>query len=323
MAKRLTDWESRIGRRLRLRDLHVLSAVVKFGSMAKAAAQVGLTQPAISQSIAELETALGVRLLDRGPRGVAPTQYGEALLARGAEAFDALKQGIRDIEFLSDPGSGEVWIGASESYVAGGYLAAVIGRLAAQYPRVAIHVLEANTAALEFHELRARKVDLMLGRISGPVADDDLAVETLYDEAIVVAAGANHPLARRRTLALAELADEAWILAPPNTVVRELVGRAFHAQDLAPPRLSVTTYSMQLRIQLLATGRYLTAVPESLLQYNAKRWSLTRLPVALGKPLPVAIVTLRHRTLSPAVRLFIEHARAVTREMRGMRGRAR
>jgi DNA-binding transcriptional LysR family regulator len=321
MVKRLTDWESRIGRRLRLRDLHVLSAVVKFGSMAKAAAQLGLSQPAISQSIAELEAALGVRLLDRGPRGVAPTQYGEALLARGAEAFDALKQGIRDIEFLSDPGSGEVWIGASESYVAGGYLAAVIGHLAAQYPRVAIHVLEANTAALEFHELRARKVDLMLGRISGPVPDDDLAVETLYDEAIVVAAGANHPLARRRKLALAELADESWILAPRNTVVRELVGRAF--QDLAPPRLSVTTYSMQLRMQLLATGRYLTAVPESLLQYNAKRWSLTRLPVALGKPLPVAIVTLRHRTLSPAVRLFIEHARAVTREMRGMRGRAR
>jgi DNA-binding transcriptional LysR family regulator len=323
MAKRLADWESRIGRRLRLRDLHVLSAVVRFGSMAKAAAQLGLTQPAISQSIAELEAALGVRLLDRGPRGVAPTQFGEVLLARGAEAFDALRQGIREIEFLSAPGTGEVWIGASESYIAGGYLAAVIAHLAGQYPRVAIHVLEANTAALEFHELRARKVDLMLGRIAGKVSDDDLAIEALYDEAIVVAAGTSHNLARRRKIALAELTDESWILAPPNTVVRELVGAAFRAEGLTPPRLSVTTYSMQLRMQLMATGRYLTAVPESLLQHNAKRWSLTKLPVELGKPLPVVIVTLKNRTLSPAVRLFIEHARAVTREMRGTRAQAR
>jgi DNA-binding transcriptional LysR family regulator len=323
MAKRLTDWETRIGRRLRLRDLHVLSSVVKFGSMAKAAAQLGLTQPAISQSVAALEATLGVRLLDRSPRGVAPTQFGEALLARGAEAFDALKQGVRDIEFLSDPGSGEVWIGASESYISGGYLAAVIAHLAKQYPRVVVHVLEANTAALEFHELRARKVDLMLGRISGPVREDDLAVEALYEEAIVVAAGASHPLARRRKIALAELSDQPWILAPPNTVVRELVGSAFRAKGLTPPLLSVTTYSMQLRMQLLATGRYLTAVPESLLQYNAKRWSLSRLPVELGKPLPVVIVTLKNRTLSPTVRLFIDHARAVTREMRGTRAIAR
>jgi DNA-binding transcriptional LysR family regulator len=313
MAKRSTDWESRIGRRVRLRDLHVLSSVVKFGSMAKAAAQLGLTQPAISQSIAELETALGVRLLDRGPRGVAATRYGEAMVMRGAEAFDALKQGIRDIEFLSDPGSGEVWVGTSESYIAGGYLAAVIGHLGQQYPRIAVHVLEANTAAQEFHELRQRKVDLMLGRISTEVPDDDFAVETLYDEAIVVAAGTNHLLARRRKIALADLADESWILAPPNTAVRELVGGAFHAQGVAPPRLSVTTYSMQLRMQLLATGRYVSAVPESLLRYNARRWSLTRLPVELGRPLPVVIVTLRNRTISPAVGLFIEHARAVAR----------
>jgi DNA-binding transcriptional LysR family regulator len=315
MSKRLTDWESRIGRRLRLRDLHVLAEVVKFGSMAKAAAQLRLTQPAISQAVADLESALGVRLLDRSPRGVTPTAYGEALLRRGTEAFDALSQGIKDIEFLSDPGRGEVWVGASESYISGGYLSAVITHLAAHYPRVAIHVVEANTAAMEFRELRERKVDIMLGRISGPVLDDDLDVEVLYEEPIVVAAGANHRLARRRQVELAELSDESWILAPPSTAVRELVGAAFHAEGLTPPRLSVTTYSMQLRMQLLATGNYLTSVPASLLRFNAERWSLTALPVTLGKPLPVVIVTLKHRTLNPAAQLFIEHARRVRTEM--------
>src|SRR5581483_2009825 len=195
MARERADWDARIGRRMRLRDLHVLASVVKFGSMAKAAAQLGVTQPAISQAIADLEATLGVRLLDRGPRGVAPTRFGDALLRRGAEAFDALRQGVRDIEFLSNPGTGEVWIGTSESFISGGALAAVTAALAVRYPRLAVHIVEANTAAMEFRELHERKVDLMLGRVAGSIEDDDLAVEALYDESIVVAAGINHRLA--------------------------------------------------------------------------------------------------------------------------------
>jgi DNA-binding transcriptional LysR family regulator len=79
---------------------------------------------------------------------------------------------------------------------------------------------------------------------------------------------------------------------------------------------------MQLRMQLLATGRYVTSVPRSLVQHNAERWSLVPLPVTIGKPLPVVIATLRNRTLSPAVRLFIEHARAATKTMRKTQARA-
>src|SRR6185312_4465248 len=96
----------------------------------------------------------------------------------------------------------------------------------------------------------------------------------------------------------------------PNTAVRDLVGVAFRARGLEPPRLGVTTYSMQLRMQLLATGRYLTVFPASLMKYNAERWSLKALPVDLGNRLPVVIVTLKNRTLTPAVQLFIKFAKA-------------
>ena len=313
---RSIDWETRISQRLRLRDLRILFAVVRAGSMAKAAAQLGITQPAISQAMGDLETTLGVRLLDRGPRGVTATLFGEVLLRRGEEAFDALMQGVRDIEHLADPGSGEVWVGASESYISGGYLSAIVTSLARQHPRIVVHVSEANTAALEFQELRARRVDLMLGRVAGEIRDDDLHVEPLYDEAIVVAAGRTHRFARRRKLGLEELADDYWILAPPHTVVRDLVGGAFRALKMEPPRLSVTTYSMQLRMQLLTTGNYVSPVPASLLHYNAERWSLCALPVAIGKPPPVVVVTLKQRTLSPVAALFIDHVRAVTKELR-------
>src|SRR5213080_736817 len=81
----------RIGRRMKLHDLHVLMAVVQAGSMSKAAALLNTTQPAISRSIAELEHVVGVRLLDRSAQGVEPTRYGRALLQRGVAVFDELK----------------------------------------------------------------------------------------------------------------------------------------------------------------------------------------------------------------------------------------
>src|ERR1700751_3114881 len=97
MAKVL-DWHSRIGRRVRLRDLHVLFAVVQHGSMVKAGASLGMSQSAVSQPVAALEQALDVPLLDRTPRGVELTLYGTALMRRGQAAFDELRSSVRDIE---------------------------------------------------------------------------------------------------------------------------------------------------------------------------------------------------------------------------------
>ena len=97
------DKIERVERRLKLHDVRVLMTVVQAGGMRKAAAELGTSQPAISRSISDLEHALGVRLLDRGARGIEPTPYGRALIKRGVAVFDELRQGIRDIEFLADP----------------------------------------------------------------------------------------------------------------------------------------------------------------------------------------------------------------------------
>src|SRR4051812_40645730 len=100
----------RIGRRVKLHDLHVLMAVAEVGSMNKAAAILHTTQPAVSRSITELEGAMGVRLLDRNPRGVEPTEFGRALLNGGMAMFDELRRAVKNIEFLADPTAGEVRI---------------------------------------------------------------------------------------------------------------------------------------------------------------------------------------------------------------------
>src|SRR6266853_5456499 len=127
--------EQHVGRRLKFRDLQVFFAVVQSGSMAKAATQLGLTQPAVSDIVAGLEQMFAVRLFDRHPRGVEPTIYARALLKRGRAAFDELRQGIRDIEFLSDPTTGELKIGCPGS-VAAGILPAAVEHFRRQSPRV-------------------------------------------------------------------------------------------------------------------------------------------------------------------------------------------
>src|SRR5436305_12868664 len=118
MAK-VRDWESRIGKRVRLRDLHILFAVAQHGSMGKAGLHLGMTQSAVSQAVAALEQAVKAPLLDRTPRGVELTVYGTALMQRAQAAFDELRSGIKDIESLTDPDIGEVRLAGTESIAAG------------------------------------------------------------------------------------------------------------------------------------------------------------------------------------------------------------
>lgn len=315
MANPILSWDDRVGRRLKLRDLHILLTVVRWGSMAKGAAHLGMSQPAVSEAIAGLEDAFRVRLLDRSPRGVQPTIYAHALLKRSEVVFDELRQGIRDIEFLADPATGEIQIGCPES-LAAGFVPAVIDRLSRQYPKISVRLVAAQTGEQEFRELRERSVDLLLGRLFRPVSGDDVASELLCHDAFFVVAGARSRWARRRKIALAELIEEPWILFPPDSVSGSYIAEGFRANGLELPQQSVTSFSMQVRLHLLATGRFLTILHASVLQFNAHPWSLKALPIDLRiPPVPIAIFTLKNRTLNPIVRLFVEHARDVAKSM--------
>src|ERR1700760_3823304 len=108
ITKQSTDWT---GRRFKLRDLRILMTVVECGTMGKAAERLAISQPVVSKAIADMENALGGRLPRRTHRGVEPTSYGRALVKRGIAIFDEMRQGIEEIEFLSDPTAGEVRIG--------------------------------------------------------------------------------------------------------------------------------------------------------------------------------------------------------------------
>src|SRR5262245_33400941 len=182
------EWSERIGRRIRLRDLHILLAVVQCKSLAKAAQQLAISRPVISKVIADLEHALGVRLLERDRHGAEPTIYGAALLKRGTAVFNELREGVKDIEFLVDPAAGEVRIG-SGIYTGEAFVTAVIERLSRRYPRIAFHLVTSNEADRLYRDLYEHNVDFVIRRKGGRFSDEKLGFESLYDPSFVVVAG--------------------------------------------------------------------------------------------------------------------------------------
>jgi DNA-binding transcriptional LysR family regulator len=308
------DWESRIGRRLRLRDLHVFFAVVQSGSMAKAAANLGITQPSVSTSIRDLEVALKVRLFDRSPQGVELTVYGNALRNCGLAVFDDLRQGIRNIEFLSDPDAGEVRIGSSEAMMSG-CVPAIIDRLAQLRPRVVFHTAEGAGQAL-LNALRERRVDLVVSRKLAAPLEEDFESEILFHDELHVVVGAASRWAGRRKVKLADLLDEPWVIPSPDSIVGTLFREYFRSAGMTLPRLSIASDSMILRTRLLETGRYVTMLPRSILVFGGELPHVKILPVSVPGIAPVTeILTLKNRTLSPAAQLFIQCARDVAKSM--------
>jgi DNA-binding transcriptional LysR family regulator len=307
-------WNDRIGRRIKLSDLHVLLAVAQSGSMAKAATELAVSHPVVSRSISDLEHTLGVQLLERNPRGVELTAFGRAMLNRSHAAFDELRQGVKDIESLADPTAGEVRIGSTPP-LAASFLSAVIDRLVKRYPRMALHVV-VDGSEKQRRNLSERRVDLLVFRRTRAFDNGPLSFEILFESPYVVAAGAKSQWIGRRRIALRDLLGEMWALPAPGDSFGSFVVDAFRASGLAVPRATVVATALEMRANLLRTGRYLSIVPEFWLQFPVRHPFIRKLPVELPVASgPIGMVTLKNRTLSPAAQLFMDCAREVAKPL--------
>jgi DNA-binding transcriptional LysR family regulator len=308
------QWTERIGHRIKLRDLHVLIAVVQSGSMTKAAESLAISVPVVSKAISDLEHTLGVRLLDRSAHGIEPTSYGSALLDSSLAAFDELRQGVKNIQFLADPRSGEVRIGCPVT-MATGFVSVVIDRVSQKYPGVVVHLLAAESTAT-YHALEERKVDLVVAIMFGPL-DSHLNAEILYHDSFAIAAGSRSKWARRRGVTLTDLVNERWTLPPPDTLFGAAVVEAFRASGLELPRATLVTSSVPARNRLVATGRFITALPRSMLKFNVRDSAIKVLPIDLPTTRrPVGIITLKNRSLSPVAQRFVASAREVAKRQK-------
>jgi DNA-binding transcriptional LysR family regulator len=309
------DLNDRLLRRIKLSDLRLFHAVAQHGSMAKAAAHLNLSQPAVSKAIAALERTLAVRLLDRNAHGVDLTPYGHAFLKGGVAVFDELKQSMGQIAFLADPSAGDLRIGCTDAGAVA-LVPAVIDKLSRQYPKVVFHVTIADTASLAAHALPERSIDLAIGATPESVSDGQIHVERLFTDRQVVMAGPQNKWVRRRNISLGDLLKEPWILPPADSIARRYNAEAFRSSGLETPSAQVVSFSYPLCHALLATGRFLTLQP-LLMARLAKHLPVRVLDVKFtGVRRSIGIMTLRNRTLSPLAQLFIACARDIAAMLR-------
>jgi DNA-binding transcriptional LysR family regulator len=308
------QWGDQIGRRIKLRDLRVLLAVAEARSISRAAELLAISHPVVSRTISELEQTLGVRLFDRSSQGVSLTIHGQALLDCGVAVFDDLRSGVQRLEFLSDPASGEVRIGSYDVMMAG-FIPTIIDELARKHRKMTFHSIQGDYPYLKTL-LRDRKVDAIMSRRAEATPETDLTTEVLFRDPLLVVAGPRNRWIGRRKIGWADVLNEAWIMPEPGSTIGVLLAKGLRSIGLEPPKLTVMSNSIPLRNHLLATGRYLSVLPSSMLQLGTQHPKVRVLPIKLPEIMqPIELITLKNRTLSPTAHLFIERARQMAKSI--------
>lgn len=307
-----------IARRVTLRELRLLLAVARSGSMLRAASEIGLTQPALSKSIGELEATFGVRLFDRTNRGVSVTPQGEIVLRRATGVFEELRQAVNELQSLADADRGELRLGGTPA-VCAGLLPHAIGAVRSQRAGFHFQVAELESGKLAT-EVIGRSVDLGIGR-EHHGGTSDLEFERLFDDRLFIVAGVQHPLAQKKSLKLEETARYPWALPSVNGSVTEHLESQFRLHGLSLPYPTVTTMSMLVRYELVATQAFLTVMYGSILRFGKLPASLRALPIDLPAGIPIGLLRVKNRTLAPSAEVFMQALRDVVRPMKSLKAR--
>jgi DNA-binding transcriptional LysR family regulator len=246
------------------------------------------------------------------PAGRRADPLWRALTKRSVVAFDELRLGVKDLEFLADPKAGQVRI-ASPIGTAAGFVGDVIDRFARRHPRVVCHVLIGGHDTI-CRALEERDVDVAITVITAPFAENHLQAEVLCTGSRFVVAGIENPWARRRRVELADLMNEPWTLPPSNSLGGAFANGDFRAAGLDVPRAAVIIPEAVARLALVARGRFLTIAAES--AFVGWDSALKTLPIELAAAsYSLGIITLKNRTPAPVAQLFIACAREVAKPL--------
>ncbi len=292
-----------------LRRFAHLLAAARHGSLTRAAAELGVSQPALSKSLRGLEQALGVALLVRTSSGVVPTEAGEALVARGRQIDAQLRAALADVERAKASAAGEVVMGCGPSE-ATRLLPRALEALRRAHPRVRVTVLYGLNEAL-MPMVKEGEIELALSSVPRTATDPQLVHDTLLSDSACVVARAGHPLAERRSVRPAELAKWPFVLARRRELERRAFDELFLDAGLRPIEAAVETTSVVLMKAMALESDHLTFLPRELIHWEAQAGLLRALPVTGAKwSRAVGVTRLRRRPASAAVQALAGCLRA-------------
>jgi DNA-binding transcriptional LysR family regulator len=296
--------------RLRTRQLLLLEALGRERNLGRAAAALGMSQPAATKLLQQAEEALGAPLFTRHARGMEPTATGEVLVRFARQSLvdfgfvraqmAALRSGLR----------GRLRLGSVPGALPQ-LLAPALAAYKRRHPRVAVSVL-VETSDVMLDLLERGEVDLVLGRPTEGHFEEELRIEPLLAEPQVAVVRSGHPLLERGRIALADLVRLPWVLQPPGSPQRSRFEAALREAGLHA-RLDITETASTVATTVLLEASDMAAImPASLAAHYARLGVLQVLDVALPVQVPsLHLITTRHREATPAAAGFIE----VLREM--------
>ncbi|MFM0336812.1 LysR family transcriptional regulator [Paraburkholderia fungorum] len=285
---------------LNLRDIRAFIAVAQTGSFTRAATRLHLSQPALTVQIRRLEETVGVRLFDRNSRNVALTPTGRELLPLLQKSLHDMEHVLIDARALGDGSSGVVRIACLPTFAAS-VLPELIQQVRKAVPRAGFHVRDV-VASMVDTLVRNEEVDI--GLTGGEFTDTAFEVLHTGVDRLVAVFPERHALARRKRIALADLASVPLVLTAPGTSVRAVVDDAFANAGCTPEIACEPTY-MMTAVAMVRAGLGVTILPASAREVRAEPELKVR-PVDDPAFLrPIALIKKRGRTLPPVTETFV------------------
>lgn len=287
-----------------LQSLEVFRAVARHGSISGAAKALRYTQSAVSRQIASLEAEMGARLFDRLARGVVLTEEGRTLLPHAEAVLDRLTTARRDLDALRGLGGGRLRIGAFPTAVAA-LVPRAMAAFGAAHPGVSLALVEGMTPAL-LDRLRAGDADVAVVSAAPdrPLDAGQFDLHHLLDERLLVAVPRHHRLARRRTVRLAELADDSFVVGSAtdeNTLLRANLPHGFQ------PRIDIVAAEWTGKLGCVAAGLGVALVPALAVRAAPADIALLRLHADDAAVRRVFAATVNGRQRSAAVNGFLDY----------------
>jgi DNA-binding transcriptional LysR family regulator len=299
-----SDIHLRVLERLRIRSLLVLVTIVDSGGVVRAADELGMTQPAVTRTIRELESVLGVSLFSKAGRGLAPTAIGATLYRHARHVLAQLRLTAEDLEVAETGGFVRVGVLVA---AAGSVLPHAIIRFKERFPEVTVTVRD-RAGELLLPDLIAGELDMILGRVSTFDEVAGLAHEILYEEPVVLCCRAGHPVfkgARRKSVRLEETLRYPWILPPRGLTLRRQIDDALAAAHCRPPAAIVESVATLVNRTLLLNSDMMVFVPAQVVADDVALGLLRAIPVPFDlNDDPVALTFRSKDDLSPAAAQF-------------------
>ncbi len=293
-----------LDQKLKLSALRLADALDAHGSLLKAGAALGLTQPALSRSLRELETVVGARLFERHARGVRPTQAGIVVIRLARRMLAELRRAEEELDALGIAEGGAVAVGVLP-VAAVGVLPGALIRLRATHPRLRVRLEQGRTEEL-LPMLAAREIDLVVGRLYTPAIPDGFLREALWEEPISVLARAGHPLlSARGPVTAAMLARHELVLPTVSQRVGQEIDHLLALIGL-PRDVPLRSSSYGFIREMLLASDCLSIMPRSMMVGDLLRGALRVVPLPVpAPPRPAGIIRAADPPPSAATTAFV------------------